>query len=112
MFFKIVKILCKLFGITYLVELAKKKLSISICQFQYNIKAQAKKIGAILLFVFLIFMLFSSGFHFLLLGLAYWLNSLLCSAYMGFFIISIFCFLMVMLIFVILYRKMHYQEEK
>lgn len=103
MLIRIIKVLIKLFGTAYIAEKIREKLFLSMDEFQYTIRAQIKKIGFVLVFAGFIFVLFSLGLRFLFLGLAYWLNTLLNSSYLGFFIISAFCFLIA--VFAVLLRK-------
>lgn len=112
MFFRIIKILCKLFGMACIVELVREKLGVLVYTLQYNLKAQAKKMAWMFLLVVLAFILLGLGLRFLLLGMAYWLNALFSSTYLGFFLVSIFCFLMVILMVLMLRRKINDQEEE
>ncbi|MCT4697147.1 MAG: phage holin family protein [Candidatus Cardinium sp.] len=109
MFVRVIKILCKLLGIACIVELVREKLGGFVHTLQRGLKAKAKKVAQLVLLAALTFILFGLGLRFLLLGLAYWLNALLSSTYLGFFLVSIFCFLMVVLVVLILRSKMNNQ---
>ncbi|MGI2298391.1 phage holin family protein [Candidatus Cardinium hertigii] len=95
MFFRIIKIVSKLFGMACIVELVREKLAVCIYTFQHGLKKKAKKVGWILLIFSTAFILFGLGLRFLLLGLACWLNQILSSTYLGFLMVAFFCFLMV-----------------
>lgn len=103
MLVRIIKVLIKLFSTAYIAEKIREKIFLFIAEFQHTIRVQIKKIGFFLVFVGFIFVLFSLGLRFLFLGLAYWLNTLLNSSFLGFFIISAFCFLLA--VFAVLFRK-------
>ncbi|AXI24356.1 holin superfamily III [Cardinium endosymbiont of Sogatella furcifera] len=109
MFVRMIKILCKLLGIACIVELVREKLGGLVHTLQYSLKEKAKQVVQVFVLAALTFILFGLGLRFLLLGLAYWLNALLSSAYLGFFLVSIFCFLMVMLVVFMLRSKMNNQ---
>ena len=107
MFFRIVKIVSKLFGMACIVELVREKLALLIYTFQHSLKKRAKKIGWILLIFSTAFILFGLGLRFLLLGLACWLNQILSSNYLGFFIVAFFCFLIVVAVLLMLRSHMN-----
>ncbi|MGI2262214.1 phage holin family protein [Candidatus Cardinium hertigii] len=102
MFFKIVKIVSKLFGMACMVELVREKLALLIYTLQDSLKKKAKKVGWILLIFSTAFVLFGLGLRFLLLGLACWLNQIFASNYLGFFMVAFFCFLMVLAVLLML----------
>ncbi|WP_243017989.1 phage holin family protein [Candidatus Cardinium hertigii] len=110
--FRIIKIVGKLLGIACMVEIVREKLTIFLYSLQHNLKAQVKKIIRLFFMGTLAFILFSLGLRFLLHGLACWLNAIFASAYLGFFIVSIFCFLMVTLIIFRLRNKINNQEKE
>ncbi|WP_342265254.1 phage holin family protein [Cardinium endosymbiont of Philonthus spinipes] len=110
MFFRMIKMLCKLFGMACIVGIVREKLGVFAHTFQHNLQTKAKKIIQIFLLGSLVFILLGLGLRFLLLGLAYWLNTVFSSAYLGFFLVSIFCFLMVMFMVLMLRNKISSQE--
>ncbi len=110
MLIRIIKVLFKLFGTAYIVEKVREKLVLSVAEFQHTIRIQIKKIGFILVFVGCIFVLFSLGLRFLFLGLAYWLNTLLNSSFLGFFVISACCFLIAVFAVLLLRKKIDNQQ--
>ena len=107
MFFKIIKVLFRLFGMIYMAETMKIKLGEYTCALQHVIVKKTKKISGILLLSCMIFILFSSALRFLLLGLAHWLNIIFSSIFLGFFIVAIFCFLMIILFLFLLIAKIN-----
>ncbi|MGI2257670.1 phage holin family protein [Candidatus Cardinium hertigii] len=109
MFFRIVKIVSKLFGMACMVELVREKLVILIYAFQDSLKKKAKKVGWILLIFSTAFILFGLGLRFLLLGLACWLNQIFASNYIGFLMVAFFCFLM--LAAVLLMLRSHINDQ-
>lgn len=111
MFFSIIKTLCKLLGAAYIVQKVRERCSLFINKVQHAIKEQAKRIAGIFVLGCVVFMLFSLGLRFLLLGLAYWLNSVLSSDFLGFWIVSIFCFFVAILMGFMLRSKMNNHEE-
>lgn len=94
MFFRIVKILCKLFGMVCIVELVREKLGTLVYTLQHSLKAKAKQMAWMVLIFSIAFILFGLGLRFLLLGLACWLNEVLASTYLGFLLVAMFCFVM------------------
>ncbi|TDG93276.1 hypothetical protein CCPUN_09330 [Cardinium endosymbiont of Culicoides punctatus] len=102
---RIIKLLCKLFGSVYIAEKVREKLIVSISEFQDTMREKIKKMGPIFALVAVIFLLFSLGLRFLLSGLAYWLNAILNSSCLGFFIISILCFVIVAFAVYILHKR-------
>lgn len=93
-----------------IVGIVREKLGVFAHTFQHNLQTKAKKIIQIFLLGSLVFILLGLGLRFLLLGLAYWLNTVFSSAYLGFFLVSIFCFLMVMFMVLMLRNKISSQE--
>lgn len=112
MFFRIIKMLCKLFGIACIVEMVRERIGVLLYTLQHNLKAQAKKIARMFLLASLVFILLGLGLQFLLLGLVCWLNAVLSSTYLGFFLVSMVCFLMVILMVLMLRRKINNQEAE
>ena len=112
MFLRIIKMLCKLFGIACLVEIVREKLGMLACTLQHNLKEKAKKVAQMFFLAALVFILLGLALRFLLLGLACWLNVVLSSAYLGYFLVSIFCFLIVIVMVLVLRSKINSQEEE
>ncbi|TSJ80911.1 MAG: phage holin family protein [Candidatus Cardinium sp.] len=100
---------CKLFGIACIVEIVRERLGMLAYTLRYNLSAHAKKIARMFLLVCIACVLLGLGLSFLLLGLAYWLNIIFSSLYLGFFLVSIFCFLMVAFVILMLRRTVNSQ---
>ncbi|WP_250238755.1 phage holin family protein [Cardinium endosymbiont of Oedothorax gibbosus] len=90
--------------------MVRKRMGMLVCALQHNLKAQAKKIAQMFLLGSLAFILLGLGLQFLLFGLACWLNAVLCNTYLGFLLVAMGCFLMVILIVLMLRRKINNQE--
>lgn len=104
--------LCKLFGVACIVGIVRERIGMLAYTLQHNLKAQAKKIVRMFLLGSLAFILLGLGCQFLLLGLACWLNTVLPGTYLGFLLVAMVCFLMVILMVLILRRKIHNQEAE
>ncbi len=93
-----------------IVEMVREKLGMLVYTLQHRFKAKAKRIANLVVCFALGFIFLSLGLRFLLVGCACWLNAVFSSTYLGFFIVSVFCFLMVMVILFMVRSSVNSQE--
>ena len=106
MFLKIIKILLRLLGNFWLAKTMKVKLHEPMSTIQDFFIKKTKHIGWSLLWICLICKLLSSSVHFLLLGLSHGINQIYNSNCIGFFISSMGCFLItVVLVWLFMVKK-------
>lgn len=105
MFFKLLKITCKLSGIIYAVERIKMYLRCALTEGKVTLQAMVHTLVWLIFLVLLLVVLLGLGVGFLFYGIAQWFNVLWGSSCLGFFIVSFFCFLGVAFLLYLLYRK-------
>lgn len=111
MLFRIIKIATKLLGMALLVEVAREKMGTIVGNLQDNFKRQAKHILSMCFLIGLAFIFLGLALRFALHGLACWINTMLASNYLGFFLVATFCFVILVFIVMIIRKKMLPVEE-
>jgi hypothetical protein len=111
MFFKLLKITCKLSGIIYAVERIKMYLRCTVEEGKMTLQAMVQKLAWLVFWVLLLVALLGLGVGFLFYGIAQWFNMLWGSSCLGFFIVSLFCFLGVACLLYVLYRNITQATE-
>lgn len=102
---KIIKVTCQILGGIYVIVKLRKQWDRSIHGLQDAFRARLHQIGVAFLIGYIILTLLGFGILFLLLGLAYWCNTLLTNPYVGFFIVAFLCFLLILSIAFIIRKK-------
>lgn len=105
MFFKLLRIACKLSGLFYASERVRGYLRGLLAEGKDALRSWVQRLMGLLLVVLLLVAFLHLGIGFLLYGIAQWLNTLWASSCLGFLFVAACCFLGVFLFAFLVYRR-------